>query len=131
AIGVLPYEEQIPGERFRQGERVRAYLYRVEETPRGVFLKLSRSHPRFLEELFRAEVPEIATGAVQIKSIAREPGSRSKVAAFSTDEHVDPVGSLVGKRGVRTNTIMSELSGEKTDVIEWSEDPVTFIADAL
>lgn len=131
AIGVLPYEEQIPGERFRQGEKIRAYLYRVEETPRGVFLKLSRSHPRFLEELFRLEVPEIASGAVKIKAIAREPGSRSKVAAYSTDEHVDPVGSLVGKRGVRTNTIMSELSGEKTDVIEWSEDARTFIADAL
>lgn len=131
AVGALSYEEQIPGERFKQGERVRAYLYRVDETSRGVFLKLSRSHPKFLEELFKAEVPELTQGVVEIKSIAREAGSRSKVAVRSTDEHIDPVGSLVGQRGVRVSTIMSELGGEKIDIIEWSEDPTKFIEDAL
>ncbi len=131
AIGLLPYEEQIPGERFKQGERVRAYLFKVDETSRGVFLKLSRSHPKFLEELFKAEVPEITQGIVEIKSIAREAGSRSKVAVISSDEHVDPVGALVGQRGVRVSTISSELGGEKIDVIEWSEDPAKFIEEAL
>lgn len=131
AVGFLPYEEQIPGEHFKQGERVRAYLFKVEEGIRGVFLKLSRSHPKFLEKLFEAEVPELAQGIVEIKAIAREAGSRSKVAVFSKDEHVDPVGSLVGQRGVRVSTIMSELSGEKIDIIEWSEDPAEFIEDAL
>jgi transcription termination/antitermination protein NusA len=131
AVGMLNYEEQIPGERFKQGERVRAYLFRVDETGHGVFLKLSRSHPKFLEELFRAEVPEIDSGAVEIKAIAREAGSRSKIAVNSTDEHVDPVGALVGQRGVRVSTVMSELGGEKIDIIEWSETPSEFIAEAL
>ena len=131
ATGLIPYEEQIPGERYRQGERIRAYLFRVEETPRGVFLKLSRSHPRFLEKLFTIEAPEIANGTVQIKTIAREAGSRSKVAAVSTDPHIDPVGSLVGQRGVRVSTVMSELGGEKIDIIEWSPDPKKFVEDAL
>lgn len=131
ASGILPYEEQIPGERYRQGERVRAYLYRVEETPRGVFLRLSRSHPRFIEKLFELEAPEVANKIVELKSIAREAGSRSKIAVFSHDEHVDPVGSLVGQRGVRVSTVMSELGGEKIDVIEWSADIKKFIEDAL
>ncbi len=131
AVGMLNYEEQIPGERFKQGERVRAYLFRVDETGHGVFLKLSRSHPKFLEELFRAEVPEIDAGTVEIKAIAREAGSRSKIAVHSTDEHVDPVGALVGQRGVRVSTIMSELGGEKIDIIEWSETVNEFIAEAL
>ncbi len=131
AVGMLPYEEQIPGERFKQGERVRAYLFHVDESARGVFLKLSRSHPKFLEELFITEVPEVAAETVEIKAIAREAGSRSKVAAYSNDEHVDPVGALVGQRGVRVSTIMSELGGEKIDIIEWSEDPEEFISEAL
>lgn len=131
AIGHLPYDEQIPGEHFKQGERVRAYLYKVEETPRGIFLRLSRSHPKFLEELFKAEVPELPAGTVIIKGIAREAGSRSKVAVDSVDEHIDPVGALVGQRGVRVGTITSELGGEKIDIIEWSEDPTKFIEDAL
>jgi len=131
AIGSLSYDEQIPGERFKQGERVRAYLFRVDETPRGVFLKLSRSHPKFLEELFKAEVPEINAGTVEIKAIAREAGSRSKVAVVSVDDHVDPVGAMVGQRGVRVSTITSELGGEKIDIIEWSENPTVFIEEAL
>lgn len=131
AVGVLSYDEQIPGERYRPGERIRAYLYRVEESSRGVFLRLSRSHPNFLVELFRAEAPEVAQGIVEIKAIAREPGSRSKIAVFSTDEHIDPVGALVGQRGVRVSTVMSELGGEKIDVIEWSENSEHFIEDSL
>ena len=107
ASGLLPYEEQIPGERFNQGERVRAYLYRVEESPRGVFLRLSRSHPKFLEKLFAAESPELASGSVIIKAIAREAGYRSKIAAEAKDAHIDPVGALVGGRGVRVSTVMS------------------------
>jgi N utilization substance protein A len=131
ATGLLPYEEQIPGERFGQGERVRAYLYRVEESGKGVFLRLSRSHPKFLEKLFEAEAPEIANGTVTIKSVAREAGSRTKIAVSSVDSHIDPVGSMVGQRGVRVSTVMSELGGEKIDIIEWNEDPKKFIEDAL
>ena len=131
ATGLLPYEEQIPGERFSQGERVRAFLYRVEESPRGVFLRLSRSHPKFLEKLFEAEAPELANGAVVIKAIAREAGYRSKIAAEAKDTHIDPVGSLVGQRGVRVSTVMSELRGEKIDIIEWSADSKKFIEEAL
>jgi N utilization substance protein A len=128
---IMPYDEQIPGERFRQGERVRAFLYNVEESPRGVFLRVSRSHPRFLEKLFELETPELANGSVIIKHIAREPGSRSKIAVQAIDEHIDPVGSLVGQRGVRVSTVMSELGGEKIDIIEWSPNQSQFIEDAL
>ena len=131
ASAILPYEEQIPGERYRQGERIRAYLYKVDETPKGVFLKLSRSHPKFLEQLFAIETPEIASKVVEIKAVAREAGSRSKVAVVSHDSHVDPVGSLVGQRGVRVSTVMSELGGEKIDIIEWSENQKQFIEDSL
>jgi len=103
----------------------------VEESPRGVFLRLSRSHPKFLEKLFEMEAPELVNGTVEIKAIAREAGSRSKIAVVSHDEHIDPVGSLVGQRGVRVSTVMSELGGEKIDIIEWSEDPREFIEEAL
>lgn len=131
ATAILPYDEQIHGERFRQGERIRGYLYSVEEGARGVFLRVSRSHPKFLQRLFEYETPELTNGAVVIKAIAREPGSRSKIAVHAVDEHIDPVGALVGQRGVRVSTVMSELGGEKIDVIEWSEDPIQFIEDAL
>ena len=129
--GVMPYDEQIPGERFKPGERIRALLISVDETPRGIFLKLSRSHPDFLEKLFAIEAPELQSGAVEVKAIAREAGSRSKVAVFAHDDHIDPVGSMVGQRGVRVSTVMSELGGEKIDIIEWSQDPALFIEDAL
>lgn len=131
ATGILPYDEQIPGERYRQGERIRALLYQVEESPRGIYLRMSRAHPDFLKKLFELEVPEVANGVVTFKSIAREAGSRSKVAVASSDPHVDPVGSLVGQRGVRVSTVTSELGGEKIDIIEWSEDPKAFIEEAL
>lgn len=131
ATGILPYEEQIPGERYRQGERIRALLYQVEESPRGIYLRLSRAHPNFLAKLFELEAPEAAHGTVVFKAIAREAGSRSKVAVASTDPHVDPVGSLVGQRGVRVSTVTSELGGEKIDIVEWSDDLKHFIEEAL
>lgn len=128
---IMPYEEQIPGERFKPGERIRALLLAVEETPRGIFLKLSRSHPDFLVELFAIEAPELQSGAVEVKAVAREAGARTKIAVHAVDEHIDPVGSLVGQRGVRVSTVMSELGGEKIDIIEWSPEPAEFIEDAL
>lgn len=128
---IMPYDEQIPGERFRPGERIRALLLQVDETTRGIFLKLSRAHPDFLAGLFAVETPELQNGVVEIKAIAREAGARSKVAVYAHDEHIDPVGALVGQRGVRVSTVMSELGGEKIDIIEWSEDPLEFIEDAL
>ncbi len=131
ATGILPYDEQIPGERYRQGERVRALLWQVEDSPRGIYLRLSRANPQFLAKLFEMEAPEAANGIVVFKAIAREAGSRSKVAITSTDPHVDPVGSLVGQRGVRVSTVTSELGGEKIDIIEWSEDQKHFIEEAL
>ena len=131
ATGVIPYEEQIPGERFRPGERIRAYLGAVDEGFRGVYLRLSRGNPRFVVKLFEMEAPELASGAIEVKTIAREPGSRTKIAIASLDPHVDPVGSLVGQRGVRVSTVMSELGGERIDIIEWSEDQAAFIKEAL
>jgi N utilization substance protein A len=131
ATGVIPYEEQIPGERYRPGERIRAYLTAVDEGFRGVYLRLSRSHPKFLIKLFELEAPELANGTIEVKGVAREPGSRTKIAIASLDPHVDPVGSLVGQRGVRVSTVMSELGGERIDIIEWSEDQSAFIKEAL
>ncbi len=131
ATAILPYDEQIPGERYRQGERVRALLLRVDEGVRGTFIRLSRSHPRFLAKLFETEVPEMAQGVVVVKGIVREPGSRAKIAVFSNDPHVDPVGALVGQRGVRVAVVTSELGGEKIDVVEWSEHTNEFVEEAL
>jgi len=131
ATGIILPDEQIPGEYYRQGERIKAYLYSVEETPRGVNLKLSRTHPQLIEGLFKMEAPEIASGTVEIKSIAREAGARSKIAVYSNDEHVDPVGSCVGQKGIRVTTVMSELNGEKIDIIPWSPDPATYISSAI
>lgn len=131
AVGQITFEEQIPGERWNRGDRIRAYLFSVEESARGVNLRLSRTHPKFLELLFALEAPEIATNTVEIVSIAREPGSRSKIAVKSNDQHIDPVGSCVGQRGVRVNAVTSELSGEKIDIIPWAEDIKTFITNSL
>ncbi len=128
---ILPYEEQIQAERLRPGERVRAYLFSIEEGFRGLSIRLSRSHPKFLIELFKNESQEIAQGVVEIIAVAREPGSRSKIAVKSNDERVDPIGACVGQRGVRVSAITEELSGEKIDVIEWSPDARRFIATAL
>ncbi len=131
ATGILPAEEQIPGEYRERGARVRAYLYSVEDTPRGINLRLSRTHPKFIEKLFAIEAPEIESGIVEIKSVAREAGARSKIAVYSNDEHIDAVGSCVGQKGTRVNTITAELGGEKIDIIPWSENPKTFVTNAL
>lgn len=131
ATAILAHDDQIPGERFRLGDRIRAYLYSVEETPRGVSLRLSRTHPSFVKTLFSLEAPEIANGIVEIKSVAREPGSRTKIAVYTNDEHIDPIGTCVGQRGTRVSTIINELGGEKIDIIQWSSDAEEFIAEAL
>ena len=130
-VGMLPSEEQIPGERYHIGQRIKVLLTLVEKNQRGPGVFLSRTHPRLLRKLFEIEVPEIASEVVEIKSVAREPGSRSKVAVVSHESGVDPVGSLVGQKGVRVSTVIQELGGEKIDVIAWVEDPAKFIANAL
>lgn len=131
ATGMIPPQEQIPTDRYVRGARIRGYLYNVEESPRGITLRISRTHPQFLAKLFAYESPEIANGTVEIKSIAREPGARSKIAVWTEDQSIDPVGSCVGQRGVRVSTVMNELGGEKIDIIEWSPDPVEFVRKAL
>lgn len=131
ATAILAHDDQIPGERFRLGDRIRAFLYSVEETPRGVSLRLSRIHPSFIRALFALEAPEIANGIVEIKSIAREPGSRTKIAVSTNDSHIDPIGTCVGQRGVRVSTIINELGGEKIDIIQWSSNAEEFISEAL
>lgn len=128
---IMPMEEQIASERLRPGERIRAYLFSIEEGFRGLSIRLSRTHPKFLVELFKNESAEIAQGSVDIVAVAREPGSRSKIAVKSNDERIDPIGACVGQRGVRVSAITDELSGEKIDVIEWSDDVRKFIATAL
>lgn len=128
---ILPRDEQIRGERYRIGERVKAVIFFVEDTSKGIGVFLSRSHPKFISGLFGLEVPEIGNGIVEIKSIAREAGSRSKIAVRSNENGVDPVGSCVGQKGTRINTIIAELGGEKIDVIQWSEDPAEFISHSL
>ena len=130
-VGVLPPEEQLPQDTYNPSQRMKFLILAVEKNPKGPGVFLSRSHPRLLKKLFEVEVPEIASGAVEVKAIAREPGSRSKIAVKSNESGVDPVGSLVGQKGVRVSTVIHELGGEKIDVIEWSEDPKEFIAHAL
>src|SRR3989339_1900423 len=131
ATAVIPKEEQVRGERYRIGERIKAYLVLVEKNPRGPGLYLSRSHPKFVAELFKTEVPEIQSGVVEVRAIAREAGLRTKIAVSSKEDGVDPVGSLVGQKGIRVGTVISELGGEKIDIIEWKENPEEFISKAL
>ena len=131
AVAIIMREDQIAGEFYRPGERIRAYLYQVEETPRGINLRLSRSHPQFIAKLFETEAPEISSGVVEIKAIAREAGARSKIAVMSHNASIDPVGSCVGQKGSRVSTVIGELGGEKIDIIEWSEEEENFISNAL
>ena len=131
ATAVLPKEGQVRGEYYRLNERIKAVLVSIQQESRGAVIYLSRSHPRFVIKLFEIEVPEIANGAVEIKAVAREAGSRTKIAVFSNEEGVDPIGSSVGQKGVRVNTVISELGGEKIDIAEWSGDSAIFIANAL
>jgi len=131
AEGILAREDQLPTERYRHGGRIRAYLLEVHRGNRGPVIRLSRTHRNMLRRLLEQEVPEVFNGSVEIKSIAREPGYRSKVAVAALQPGVDPVGSCVGMRGIRIQNIVNELSGEKIDVVEWSPDTATFIANAL
>jgi N utilization substance protein A len=129
--GLLIPAEQIPTDNYRMGQRFRCVILRVEETPRGPVILLSRSHPKLVHELFRIEVPEIDNGSVEVKGIAREAGSRTKIAVASKEDGVDPIGSLVGQKGVRVQTVINELAGEKIDIILWDENVKTYIANAL
>lgn len=131
ATGVLFPSEQIKGEKYSIGSRIKVLILHVEPTAKGPKITLSRSHPDVVRRLFELEVPEIFNGVVEIKAIAREAGSRTKIAVWSAQEGVDAIGACVGQRGTRVQVIMSELNGEKIDIISWSEDPVKFIANAL
>jgi len=131
AEAILRRDEIIPRESFRPGDRVRAYIYDVRAETRGPQIFLSRTHPQLMAKLFAQEVPEIYDGIIEIKSVARDPGSRAKIAVLSNDSSIDPVGACVGMRGSRVQAVVGELQGEKIDIIQWSPDPATFIVNAL
>lgn len=129
--GLLRRDEAIPREHFNNGDRIRTYIVDVREEPRGPQIFLSRTHPQFMAKLFAQEVPEIYDGIIEIKSVARDPGSRAKIAVLSHDSSIDPVGPCIGMRGSRVQAVVGELQGEKIDIIQWSDDPATFIVNAL
>jgi N utilization substance protein A len=131
AEAMLRRDELLPRESFRQGERVRSYIYDVREETRGPQIFLSRTHPQFMAKLFAQEVPEIYDGIIEIKAVARDPGSRAKIAVISRDSGIDPVGACVGMRGSRVQAVVGELQGEKIDIIPWSSDPATFVVNGL
>ncbi len=131
AIAIMPPEEQIEKERYSVGNRLKFYLRTVEQTSRGPQLVVSRTHNEIIKKIFELEIPEVNNGLIEIKSIAREPGNRAKVAIHSTEESIDPIGSCVGQRGSRIQTIIAELNNEKIDIILWDEDPIKFITNAL
>jgi len=129
--GILPKEEQVPGEFYRPGQRLKVFVLKIEETPKGPVVFLSRAYPKLVTKLFELEVPEAAAGSVMIKSIAREAGSRSKIAVASTIKEIDPIGAMIGQRGTRVMAVINELGGEKIDIIEYSEEPEKYIANSL
>lgn len=129
--GIMPPPEQIEREHYRPGDRIKVYISSVNLSPKGPEIVVSRTHPEMVRQLFNLEVPELQNGSVAIKAIAREAGLRTKLAVWSQQKNIDPVGSLVGQRGTRVQTVISELGGEKIDIIEWSDDPVKFITNAL
>jgi N utilization substance protein A len=131
AEGILAATERVPGETYRINERIKVFIMDVKKTTKGPQVFLSRSHPGLVKRLFELEVPEIEDGVVEIKSIAREAGSRTKIAVYTEDENVDPVGACVGTRGSRVQNIVDELYGEKIDIITWSEDPEVLISNVL
>jgi N utilization substance protein A len=131
AEAILRRDELLPREHFKNGDRVRAYIYDVRKEQRGPQIFLSRTHPAFMAKLFSQEVPEIYDGIIEIKSVARDPGSRAKIAVVSHDSSIDPVGACVGMRGSRVQAVVGELQGEKIDIIPWSGDPATFVVNAL
>jgi N utilization substance protein A len=129
--GVLPQAEQVPGEQYRHGERIRCYVVAVSRGMRGTQITLSRTHPHLVRKLFALEVPEIVDGSVEILAVAREAGHRTKIAVRSTVAGVNPKGACIGPMGARVRGVMSELAGEKIDIIDWSDDPATFVGNAL
>lgn len=131
AEAVLPVSEQIPTETYVMGQRIKCYVVEVRKTTKGAQILLSRTHPGLLRRLFELEVPEIYDGVVELKSVAREPGRRSKIAVYSRDENVDSVGACVGPKGTRVQNIVTELQNEKIDIVKWDEDPAVYIANAL
>ncbi len=131
ATGVMPPEEEIPGEKYLPGASMKFYIVAVRSTTKGPEIVLSRAHADIVKQLFTLEIPEIASGVVEIKGVSREAGSRSKVAVWTDDEGIDPIGSCIGQRGARIQTIISELKGEKVDIIKYSDNPVEFITNAL
>ncbi|MED1721680.1 transcription termination factor NusA [Brevibacillus parabrevis] len=131
AEAVMPITEKMPSEDFKSQDRVKAYIIKVEKTTKGPQIVVSRTHPGLLKRLFELEVPEIYDGVVEIKSVAREAGDRSKIAVHSINPDVDPVGACVGPKGMRVQTIVTELKGEKIDIVRWSEDPAEYVANAL
>jgi transcription termination/antitermination protein NusA len=131
AVGIIPPSEQIQSENYRPGQRVKVYIVKVSETPKGPEILLSRTHNDLLKNLFTLEVPEIADGSVEIKAISREAGDRSKIAVASNDSNIDPIGACVGQKGTRVQAIMEELGGEKIDIIEWNKDLAKFIQKAM
>jgi N utilization substance protein A len=131
AEAILPYKEQAPREVYRQGDRIRALITDIRLTPKGPQIMLSRTNPLVIANMFASEVPEIAEGIVEIVNVVREPGSRAKIAVYSNDADVDPVGACVGMRGSRVQNVVSELRGEKIDIIPWAEDPARFACNAL
>ncbi len=131
AEAILPYSEQIPGEKYEVNDRLKVYITEVKKTTKGPQIIVSRTHPGLVKRLFEFEVPEIVRGEVVIKNISREAGSRTKISVYSEDETIDPVGSCVGHRGIRVQQIVEELRGEKIDIIKWSEDPTEYISSAL
>lgn len=131
SVGILFPSEQIPGENYRVGQHLKVYLARVESDPKGPGLLLSRAHPEIVRHLFTLEVPEIFAGTVEIKAIAREAGSRTKMAVWTNEEGVDPIGSCVGQKGTRVQSVIDEIGGEKIDIIEWNENAEKFISAAL
>lgn len=131
ATAIMPPPEQIEREHYRPGDRAKVYIVSVNMTPKGPEIVVSRTHPEIVRQLFTVEVPELQNGSVQIKGIAREAGLRTKIAVWSEQKNIDPVGSLVGQRGTRVQTVITELGGEKIDIIEWSDDPVKYITNAL
>ncbi|EOR26371.1 MULTISPECIES: transcription termination factor NusA [Niallia] len=128
---ILPTNEQMPNEHYKPHDRIKVFLTKVEKTTKGPQIFVSRTHPGLLKRLFEMEVPEIYDGTVEIKSVAREAGDRSKISVHSDNEEVDPVGSCVGPKGTRVQTIVNELKGEKIDIVKWSSDPTVFVANAL
>lgn len=128
---VLLQNEQIPGESFAEGERIKVYVLEVKKNTKGTYVMISRTHPGLVKRLFELEVPEIFDGTVEIKAISREAGSRSKIAVWSKDENVDPIGACIGPKGSRVSSVVAELRGEKIDIIKYSENPQEFVAAAL